>query len=288
MFEMRTQEIRLCGEGKKNSGFTLIELLIVIAIICLLAAILFPVFQRAREKARQASCASNLKQIGLGIAQYTQDYDELLPLTVKAGPGGTAGGNIGQIVKPFSPTLSGWYPNIFYGIYPYVNSYSVFRCPSAEKYCCGATFAPAYPNEMSYVYNDALVKFPSFVTASSLMLPQYWQSRHLSEIGRPAGIVILHETVQYQNNFLTRPMAQGATSSGPYYIRFLPFFYGVNSPDVIHNQGSNLLYIDGHVKWKAGSAMRISDYGLINVNTPTVDTDWTGAATSAIYGADLN
>src|SRR5690349_12144108 len=63
-------------------GFTLIELLVVIAIIALLAAILFPVFARARENARRASCQSNLKQIGLGFHQYTQDYDDRLPLTM--------------------------------------------------------------------------------------------------------------------------------------------------------------------------------------------------------------
>jgi prepilin-type N-terminal cleavage/methylation domain-containing protein/prepilin-type processing-associated H-X9-DG protein len=62
-----------------SSGFTLIELLVVIAIIAILAAILFPVFARARENARRTSCASNLKQLGLGIMQYTQDYDEKLP-----------------------------------------------------------------------------------------------------------------------------------------------------------------------------------------------------------------
>jgi prepilin-type N-terminal cleavage/methylation domain-containing protein len=62
-------------------GFTLIELLVVIAIIAILAAILFPVFARARENARRASCQSNLKQIGLGIMQYTQDYDERMPPT---------------------------------------------------------------------------------------------------------------------------------------------------------------------------------------------------------------
>ncbi|HEX8834883.1 MAG TPA: DUF1559 domain-containing protein, partial [Abditibacteriaceae bacterium] len=62
-------------------GFTLIELLVVIAIIAILASILFPVFARARENARRSSCQSNLKQIGLGIAQYTQDYDERTPAT---------------------------------------------------------------------------------------------------------------------------------------------------------------------------------------------------------------
>src|SRR5687767_6194063 len=64
----------------RKSGFTLIELLVVIAIIAILAAILFPVFARARENARRASCQSNLKQVGLGFVQYTQDYDERYPM----------------------------------------------------------------------------------------------------------------------------------------------------------------------------------------------------------------
>src|SRR3984893_11508515 len=69
----------------KSNGFTLIELLVVIAIIAILAAILFPVFAKVREKARQSSCASNEKQLGLAFAQYTQDYDEKLPVLVTAG-----------------------------------------------------------------------------------------------------------------------------------------------------------------------------------------------------------
>src|SRR4028118_675254 len=75
-----------------HRGFTLIELLVVIAIIAILAAILFPVFSRARENARRASCMSNLKQIGLGVMQYVQDYDERYPSSMYAsryttGPG---------------------------------------------------------------------------------------------------------------------------------------------------------------------------------------------------------
>src|SRR5579862_176895 len=77
-----------------RTGFTLIELLVVIAIISILAAILFPVFAKAREKARQISCLSNMRQLGLAIYQYTEDYDELLP--------GDTDGNGGQNV------IGGW------------------------------------------------------------------------------------------------------------------------------------------------------------------------------------
>jgi prepilin-type N-terminal cleavage/methylation domain-containing protein/prepilin-type processing-associated H-X9-DG protein len=95
----------------RQRGFTLIELLVVIAIIAILAAILFPVFARARENARRASCQSNLKQIGLGLAQYTQDYDEAFPLR---DAGGTVG-NWGQLLQP------------------YIKSTQLFKCPSNQN-----------------------------------------------------------------------------------------------------------------------------------------------------------
>lgn len=96
-----------------HSGFTLIELLVVIAIIAILAAILFPVFARARENARRASCLSNLKQIGLGVIQYTQDYDEIYPPRRNTPPGADT-------------QLYSWRTLI----YPYVKSTQLFACPS--------------------------------------------------------------------------------------------------------------------------------------------------------------
>ena len=105
-------------------GFTLIELLVVIAIIAILAAILFPVFAKAREKARQISCASNMRQLGLGFIQYTQDNDEKYPgcSTSATFPWGWAG-----------------------EIYPYVKSTGVYRCPDDSS--TGTT---------SYAVNQAL------------------------------------------------------------------------------------------------------------------------------------
>lgn len=91
-------------------GFTLIELLVVIAIIAILAAILFPVFARAREKARQASCLSNVKQLCLAILQYTQDYDESLPMSRSHQQGGWRGYD--------------------YAVAPYVKNTQIFKCPS--------------------------------------------------------------------------------------------------------------------------------------------------------------
>jgi len=110
---------------KRRSGFTLIELLVVIAIIALLAAILFPVFARARENARRASCESNLKQIGISMMQYLQDYDEYYPITINS-----AGVTWITVLQP------------------YAKSVQVFGCPSELK------TNPSYGS--SYAYNDRI------------------------------------------------------------------------------------------------------------------------------------
>ncbi|RYG65628.1 DUF1559 domain-containing protein, partial [bacterium] len=123
------------GSGKIRSAFTLIELLVVIAIIAILAAILFPVFGRARENARRSSCQSNLKQIGLGIMQYTQDYDERYPVRA----------------WPTDETMS-WRRVT----QPYIKSAQVFSCPSNTQnatYALDSSAASIPPIMRSYAAN---------------------------------------------------------------------------------------------------------------------------------------
>ncbi|NLC56519.1 MAG: DUF1559 domain-containing protein [Armatimonadetes bacterium] len=124
----------------RRRGFTLIELLVVIAIIAILAAILFPVFARARENARKANCASNLKQIGTALLMYSQDYDERYMLHC-----------LGVVPSCWNQVLE-----------PYVKNTQVFRCPSTD-----ATFAWSYGYNMKALDGKpaAQLQHPSEVIA---------------------------------------------------------------------------------------------------------------------------
>ncbi len=118
-------------------GFTLIELLVVIAIIAILAAILFPVFAKAREKARQSSCLSNCKQLALAVMQYTQDYDEMLPL----GQFDTS-----PVTYPLASILSTSAPSV---LLPYIKNTQVAICPSQAGVCGYGWPHPHHPYRYS-------------------------------------------------------------------------------------------------------------------------------------------
>ena len=130
----------------RQGAFTLIELLVVIAIIAILAAILFPVFGRARENARRSSCQSNLKQIGLGIMQYTQDYDETYPVT-------------------YNQYVAGQYIPWNQTVQPYVKSTQLFKCPSnTADYNASPASGPFPAIPASYGMNQAFARYDEQAT----------------------------------------------------------------------------------------------------------------------------
>ncbi|MCW3099504.1 MAG: prepilin-type N-terminal cleavage/methylation domain [Chthonomonadaceae bacterium] len=134
----------------QKRGFTLIELLVVIAIIAILAAILFPVFAQAREKARMASCLSNLKQMGTATAMYTQDFDETMP-------GWSFTNTVPTMFTMAENKAYGW-GMAFFMFQPYIKNYQVYSCPSATDNFVGPLPVNAtYPRfNLSYGYSEYL------------------------------------------------------------------------------------------------------------------------------------
>ena len=165
---------------KKSNAFTLIELLIVIAIISLLAAILFPVFAGVRERARQSSCASNLKQIGFAVMQYTQDNDEMMPPVVSR----TCLANASFVLSPVAWQSGGTpqcgagtqHPGWMEAIYSYVKNKSLFICPSDYQSKLDWNSSTGAADKSSYGMNYFLGWSPKGTVNYSGTGPNYWGS----------------------------------------------------------------------------------------------------------------
>ncbi len=211
----------------KRTGFTLIELLVVIAIIAILAAILFPVFAKAREKARQSSCLSNLKQIGLAAVMYAQDYDERFVFghNYYTDAGGTE--------------WLAWFPNL---LEPYIKNRQIFVCPSHKN---SYTFEQPW-GTMDYSYGYNGLPDPG---ADGQQLMAGGASSALAEIKVPAATIAFIDT-----NWIE--LDHGA----PDYDQFDFMGTGDGSISKVHNQGYNATYCDGHAKW--GMRTKLSDWTI--------------------------
>ena len=262
-------------------GFTLIELLVVIAIIAILAAILFPVFQKVRENARRASCQSNEKQLGLAFIQYSQDADEKYPA-------GVTGDNYSI----------GWGGQI----YSFVKSTGVYKCPDdSTNPSAGAGGTTLYP--VSYFYNGAL----SFYTGSAI-----------AQLNAPASTVLLCEAVTNRGDIVDpdEGISKGnvdfsgaATGLGPqtkagnkisttafYATGYMngivlpnpdPAYY--DKPLGRHTDAANYLMADGHVKWLRGQSVspgNIPPSSKFNQTTGTGNMPIAVAAGTDGYFAD--
>lgn len=220
----------------KCKGFTLIELLVAIAIIALLAAILFPVFARARENARRASCMSNQKQIGLALMQYTQDYDERLPFY-----GSNSSGQPETTVSNYYTSST---PNWHTQISPYTKSWDLFKCPSAPE--STGSYPPRGASDSSYAANGVVVRWGNSATG-----PLF-----LAAIEKTSEIIFAHELHER-----TRRSTAWPPPTGTKYYRWMRG----STYNSMHFEGANLVYVDGHVKWLKQSAICASAYGLKDV-----------------------
>jgi prepilin-type N-terminal cleavage/methylation domain-containing protein/prepilin-type processing-associated H-X9-DG protein len=197
-------------------GFTLIELLVVIAIIAILAAILFPVFARARENARRASCQSNEKQIGLGIAQYLQDNDATYPRAWNCDNDGSSGCNTSG---------TSWRDVI----QPYLKSSQIMNCPSNTK------VQPSYASSSarwSYFYSNGHPGTYGGPIHAAFRFSDGYTPTVENELSNPATTIMVVET----------------TSTDPEIIFDADWNGYVNSLYAGHLGTSNYLFVDGHVK----------------------------------------
>ena len=202
----------------RRSGFTLIELLVVIAIIAILAAILFPVFARAREKARQASCTSNVKQITLGFLMYVQDYDEKMLCYARGA----------FDVPPWT-----YWPH---QLQPYIKNWQVYGCPSHRYAGTSMTYqGEYYPQRPTYHF-----------------APWYWSRTSgppsMAQIERPAEKMMVSDGNHpaLSDNPPIRPWLT-AQECGQWTCGRM--VNDTHKWECMHNDGNNIGFADGHVKW---------------------------------------
>lgn len=231
-------------------GFTLVELLVVIAIVTLLAALLLPAFGRVRENARASACLSNTKQIGLALMQYAQDYDETLPLHGIPGTYSASGDQYGAAINNFFASATA--PNYFGSLLPYTRNRQIFICPSEQPSTTTGTI-PSVNGDTAYMGNAVLMQRP------------------LAQITSPSTIIWMQERFPRLSYAYLRPQllvnTSGAsigfpTTTPSSYAGWHVFSAGVENYSNNHFGGGNLLFSDGHAKWRSYTTLRSGDFGL--------------------------
>ena len=236
---------------KRSRGFTLIELLVVIAIIAILAAILFPVFARARESARSSACQSNMKQQGIAIFMYVLDYDGKFCMDMIRG-GGTQS-NDTPFYKEHGGTVQdrdmGWHELI----YPYVKNTDLFHCPSVNT-------SPVWGGMGNDQDPTGAVNY-----AANTRIFGVWNrpgdAIKDAELQFPASTILLSEAQRGSSDGTQRRVTQewGWTNTHRNALFRIGGVEGSKPALRRHNDGAQYLFADGHVKWFSGDGSRVVD-----------------------------
>jgi prepilin-type N-terminal cleavage/methylation domain-containing protein/prepilin-type processing-associated H-X9-DG protein len=255
--------LRCNGRGPRHlAGFTLIELLVVIAIIAILAAILFPVFANAREKARQTSCLSNEKQVSLAVLMYVQDNEETYPLSFGKYPGiGWVYGyahdtppDWENVDDPFwvKHSQCGWANSI----QPYIKNYGVYACPSAATQLRLSDYGWTYDNPLktpqptSLTYNGLLMAYSLAGVRSPATVPMVIEGTGKTQY---IGVAISFPELACPNEnqaCVYQPRKSDGTCVDGNGGTDGWGWYGPEPTRWIHTQGMNMIFTDGHVRWR--------------------------------------
>ncbi len=257
----------------RSMGFTLIELLVVIAIIAILAAILFPVFAQAREKARQTSCLSNMKQVGLGVLMYSQDYDELYPLGSHLLGAATAATTWQDLIEPYVKSgVSGTGVNLVqranapFWICPSIGPAPMNLPPDPLAFPSADFASTFYSRAFSYINNSNLMP-----TMHRAALPLGWFPQGIqgqAAVEAPASRVLAVEGLGFVGNTGGDDTNNcvGTEAGFPALPgRLLGRRENYCGARYRHSGGSNSVLADGHAKWFKGPG-----------------TTWRGSATQGI------
>jgi prepilin-type N-terminal cleavage/methylation domain-containing protein/prepilin-type processing-associated H-X9-DG protein len=246
----------------KTTGFTLIELLVVIAVIAILAAILFPVFARARENARRSACQSNLKQIGLAIAQYAQDYDERYPpayAATYASPPSCSAFTAPDRTPWFNTSLgTAWGPLWWQIAYPYYNNLQLLICPSHRggKVNSSTDVDPSYAMNINFMRGKNSGECSAGYRAGvGVQLSQVARPAEKLLVGELRSQLIPERLGDYNRpidsySFWTEPAIRDESDGGwPGGNKAANTWYTNSPANSRHFDGANFLFADGHVKY---------------------------------------